>query len=293
MLTASFLRQFESALGRLMKKTIHIRRVTPVSGGSINLSARVDTTAGLFFLKANDAFKFPQMFDREASGLETLRSANCFTVPKVIHIGEEDGQAYLLLEFIDTRPRVADFWERFGKSLAVLHRITSDRYGFHENNFIGSLRQVNTQRPRWTDFFVSERLEPMVKMAMSKGLFNDSDISNFGKLFSRIDQLVPEEPASLLHGDLWNGNFMIGYSGEPVLIDPAVYYGHREMDLAMTRLFGGFDDQFYEAYNSEFPLTQGFEERMNLHNLYPLLVHLILFGGDYLAQIRSSLRKYV
>jgi fructosamine-3-kinase len=265
--------------------------VKPLAGGSINLSARLDTTAGSYFLKANDAYQYPAMFDKEANGLEELRKTKTVAVPKVIMTGEIEGQSFLLLEFMEGI-RIKNFWEHFGRALAQLHKNTSDKYGFQEDNYIGSLVQRNTQRSLWLDFFMEERLEQQLKTALTSGQLKIEDANHFQKLYLRLDSLIPRELPSLLHGDLWNGNFVTANSGEPCLIDPAVYYGHREMDLSMTTLFGGFDAEFYEAYNSEFPLQPGFEERKDIHNLYPLLVHVNLFGGGYIGQVREILKRF-
>lgn len=292
MLTASFLRQLEQTLGKKIGQKLHFRRVKPVSGGSINLTARLDTTSGTYFLKANDAFKYPAMFEKEARGLEAIRETKTCTVPETILTGELEGEAFLILRFIEDKPMVNDFWKIFGEALANLHRVTRAKYGYNEDNYIGSLVQSNREHNRWVDFFIEERLEKQLKTAMVLGYLKKDDEERFGKLYRELDSLLPIEPASLLHGDLWNGNFITGMSGEPCLIDPAVYYGNREMDLAMTKLFGGFDPLFYEAYQSTYPLQSGFEKREHIHNLYPLMVHLNLFGGGYINQVREILKQY-
>jgi protein-ribulosamine 3-kinase len=293
MLTASFLRYVENALSKAYKSIVHIRRVTPVSGGSINLTAKIDTTKGVMFIKVNDAFRYPDMFVREASGLKCLSETHTFTIPAVILTGEEDTQAFIVMQFIDSRTRIENFWQQFATSLAALHRNTNERFGFHEDNYIGSLKQSNRQHNKWIDIFVEERLEPQLKLAYGKGELNEKDKSNFQRLFSRLDDLIPDERPALLHGDLWSGNFIAGNSGEPCLIDPAVYFGHREMDLSMSKLFGGFDQQFYDSYHETFPLSEGFEERAELYNLYPLLVHVNLFGGGYVNDVKAILKKFV
>ena len=292
MLTASFLRGIENQLGKHLKQKLHFRRVSPISGGSINHAARVDTTNGTFFLKANDAFLFPLMFEKEAHGLAVLKDTKLILIPEVIFTGEEDGLSFLFLKFIDSKLRSKNFWEDFGIALAKIHRITNDRYGFSEDNYIGSLLQCNKEYNRWSDFFIEERLEKQLRLAISTGRMNHSDSDMFNKIYQCLESLIPMSPPSLLHGDLWSGNFMTGNNGEPCLIDPAVYYGHREMDLAMTKLFGGFDEQFYESYNSVFPLSPGFNERVEIHNLYPLMVHVNLFGGQYVSQVRDILKKF-
>jgi len=292
MLTASFLRHVESSLNQKLGKKIHIRRVTPVSGGSINLSARLDSSVGNFFLKSNDAFRYPSMFEKEGRGLQLLQEQKIISVPEVILTDEAEGQSYLILRFIESGKRKINFWEEFGISLAKLHKVSSSKFGLEENNFIGSLIQSNTQHSRWIDFFTEERISKQMQMALKSGILKQEDEKNLNKLFLKFESLIPEEIPSLIHGDLWSGNYMTGISGEPCLIDPAVYYGHREMDLAMSHLFGGFETVFYESYHSEFPLSPGFEERIDIHNLYPLLVHVNLFGGGYVSQVRSIIKKF-
>ncbi len=292
MLTASFIRGIETQLGKKLKQKLHIKRVQPVSGGSINHAARVDTSWGTYFLKANDAFLYPQMFEKEASALDLLRTTGLITIPEVIMTGEEDGFAFLFLRFIESKMRNENFWENFGTALARIHRHTSTRFGFPVNNYIGSLSQSNREHTRWEDFFIEERLEKQLQLAEQSGRLSKADIDQFQSLYKNIESIFPDEPPALLHGDLWSGNFITGNNGEPCLIDPAVYYGHREMDLAMTKLFGGFDDIFYEAYQTEYPLASGFDDRVDICNLYPLLVHVNLFGGGYLSQVRNILKKF-
>ncbi|MFZ1692867.1 MAG: fructosamine kinase family protein, partial [Flavobacteriales bacterium] len=161
------------------------------------------------------------------------------------------------------------------------------------DNYIGSLKQVNTPAADWPSFFIHQRLEPQLRMARDAKRVEAGMAFRFERLFAKLDQLITVEPPALLHGDLWSGNFICDANAQPVLIDPAVYYGHREMDIAMTKLFGGFDSGFYAAYNDAWPMERGWEERMDLCNLYPLLVHVNLFGGGYAAQVEAALRRFV
>jgi protein-ribulosamine 3-kinase len=292
MLTASFLRGIETQLGKKLKQKLHFKRVQPVSGGSINHAARLDTSWGIYFLKANDSFQYPQMFEKEARGLAALKNTGLITIPDVIFTGEEDGLSFIILRFIESKSKVNDFWEKFGVELAQIHRHTSPYFGYEEDNYIGSLVQCNNKHNKWTDFFIEERLEKQLSLAIQNGRMNTADINIFKNIYLKIESLFPEEAPSLLHGDLWSGNFITGNSGEPCLIDPAVYYGHREMDLAMTKLFGGFDETFYHAYQSEFPIEPGHDERVDLCNLYPLMVHVNLFDGGYLSQVKSILKRF-
>ena len=152
--------------------------------------------------------------------------------------------------------------------------------------------QQNNSHTNWTDFFIQERLQIQIKLARDHHQIESTTISKFEKLYHRLDDIFPKEQPALLHGDLWSGNFMVDEKGAPVIMDPAVYYGHREMDIAMTKLFGGFDNQFYDAYNAHFQLEKGWKSRIDICNLYPLLVHVNLFGGSYLQQVKNIITKF-
>lgn len=291
-LSGSLIERLCEDLTRHTGQAVDIEREVPLGGGSINDCYRLDTDAGRFFVKMNAADQHPSMFEAEADGLHRLGSARAIRVPKVIAFGEDHDDSYLLLEHIDGGPKSMVFWEAFGRSLARLHTITSPSFGLERNNYIGSLKQANTPRASWAEFFIAHRLEPLVRMARNRNRLGDSHVLRFERLYTKLHDLCPAEPPALIHGDLWNGNFLCDASERPVLIDPAVYYGHREMDIAMTKLFGGFDDAFYVAYNSERPLEKGWEERLDVWNLYPLLVHVNLFGGSYMAQVESTLHRF-
>ena len=291
MIPAVLIKAIEAKLSEISGNKNSILHATPVSGGCINYCFHLDTTGGIYFLKYNDAEAFPDMFKAEASGLKLLRDANALPIPAVYFYGEADGYSFLLLDWIDGEKRIKNFWENFGMSLAKQHEVTDANFGLDHNNYIGSLPQSNTKHPDWKSFFFSERIQPQLKLGMDKNLVDVKTANEFDKLFDQYDTLVPKEKPSLLHGDLWNGNYLVNNRGKAALIDPAVYFGHREMDLAMSKLFGGFDLEFYDAYNESFPLEKGFEKRIDIHNLYPLLVHVNLFGGGYVQQVKSVLRN--
>jgi len=288
-----FIEHLEGILARRTGGAATIRETFPVGGGSINDAWRLETRGGRFFLKTNDAAPFPDLFEAEADGLGRLRGAAALRVPGSIAHGEERDTVFLLLEWIESAPRSASFWEDFGRGLARLHRHTWQSFGLERDNRIGSLAQVNSPEADWASFLIRHRLEPQLRMARDHKRVEAGTAFRFERLFGKLGALFPIEPPALLHGDLWSGNFLAGPSGEPVLIDPATYYGHREMDLAMTRLFGGFDPRLYAAYHAEWPLERGWEERMDLCNLYPLLVHVNLFGGGYAAQVEGIIRRFV
>lgn len=282
----------EQILSNNAGKTVEIKLLSLVGGGSINEAYRLKTNAGNYFIKVNSAKRFPQLFEKEARGLEVLFNTNSISVPKVVDFGEVDDVAFLLLPFIESRNQNANFWFQFGEQLANLHRNSNERFGFDHNNYIGSLEQINDYHPTWADFFREERLERQLKFARDHGRV-DLEISHaFHRFYLQLDQLFPPEPPALLHGDLWSGNLITGNQGEPVVIDPAVYYGNREMDLAMSQLFGGFDHRFYEAYHNTYPLENGWKKRVDYCNLYPLMVHVNLFGGAYLGLVKSILKSF-
>jgi fructosamine-3-kinase len=266
-----------------------IRSLSPMSGGSISTAYKAHLHSDKeIFIKISPQFN--DMFMKEANGLRELQKANAIRVPTVVFVNSE----ILILELIPTAKFYNRklFFEIFGRQFAQLHFFTNNLYGFYENNYIGSTPQINMQSVSWKEFFVQHRLEFQFHLAEKNG-FADTHLSSlFSKLIYRIDELIPndgEKPA-LLHGDLWSGNFLADEHGSPVIIDPAVYYGHREADLAMTMLFGGFDEQFYSAYHEVFPLTDGWKRRIELYKLYHLFNHLNLFGEGYYSQVLSVLR---
>ncbi len=270
-----------------------IYELVPVYGGDINQSYKIKTSHGDFFIKLNDAQLFPGMFEKEAHGLQAIQKTGSIRVPRVVKCGETGDTAFLLMEYIEEGKKAGNFWENFGRQLADMHRHTEKFYGFYEDNYIGSLLQFNTPDPSWVNFYIEQRLKPQIKMAANNQKLDIDMLDAFERLFDKLHDLLPDEFPHLLHGDLWNGNFLTAKDGTPVLIDPAVYYGNREVDLAMTKLFGGFDEKFYQAYNEAYPLLSGWEERIPIYQLYPLLVHVNLFGGGYADSIRRILKPLV
>lgn len=266
---------------------------TPAHGGCINHGGTVHTTQGDFFLKWNKMAGLTDMFTSEARGLQLLRITKAIHVPAVIAVGHADIYQYLLLENVRAENRRSDYWEVLGRQLAELHRSHQPHYGLDHNNYIGSLPQSNEPLTSWREFFISRRLRPLLETVIRNNLGPVAWRRKFNSLFDKFDSLLPEEAPSLLHGDLWQGNIIVNPIGAPCLIDPAVYYGHRETDLAMTKLFDDFPHEFYAAYSEEYPLLPGSAERFAIYNLYPLLVHLILFGTTYAASVQSTLDTFV
>ncbi|MCB0795771.1 MAG: fructosamine kinase family protein [Flavobacteriales bacterium] len=291
-LHGSLVETLSERLSDHLGRPVDIEQADGVGGGSINDAWLLHTEEGPFFLKTNNADRFPSLFEAEADGLERLRAAKAIRVPQVIAYGEDHDTTYLLLEHVERSLQSAAFWSTFGMQLAQLHRSTDKQFGLERDNYIGNLKQGNTQRSSWSEFFVQQRLEPQLKLARDGRKVDAAMPFRFERLFHQLDRLFPKEAPALLHGDLWSGNFVCDRTGSPVVFDPAVYYGHREMDLAMSRLFGGFDPAFYTSYQEAFPLEAGWEERVDLCNLYPLLVHVNLFGGGYVAQVEAILARF-
>lgn len=288
--------EIQEALASVLSNTrgipTRIRQARPLSGGSINHAFLLETDAGRYFMKYNLADAYPGMFNLEARGLAILLDAGELRVPVVIGCGEAGKYTYLLMEYLESAPKNSSFWEVFGHKLAALHKHSADRFGLDHDNYIGSLKQYNGRYSRWTDFFRDERLVVQMEMAARGGLLPARVKTAFERLFNRLDEIFPEEPPSLIHGDLWSGNYMVDDRGEACIIDPAVYYGSREMDIGMSRLFGVFGTAFYEAYNEAWPMAPGWQQRIEVCNLYPLMVHVNLFGSGYLGSVESILSVY-
>ena len=291
MISNSFKIHLEKTLISADLLTSHIEAVVTVSGGSVNQAYEIKSAGKSFFIKVNDLHTFPQMFDKEALGLSLLKNSSTIAVPEVILRGEFEQQAFLVLEFVAKSKPKSLYWETFGEGLAELHGNNAPRFGFEYNNFNGSLIQVNSEKLDWSTFFIENRLMEQQRQARDKGRLDKQLSDMLERLYPKLDSFFPEEKPALLHGDLWSGNYLVK-EGRPCFMDPAVYYGHREVDLAMSLLFGGFDKKMYEAYNANFPLEKDWEKRVDVLNLYPLMVHVNLFGASYAQRVKSILKHY-
>ena len=268
-----------------------IRSLTPLHGGSISSVVLAETEDDRRVVVKHDP-SFPDLFSKEANGLAALRSASGVRVPETIAVTDE----FLVMEYLETgmvKDRDAQS-RRCGEMLASLHRVTGERFGGREDNYIGATPQKNMPgSPSWKEFFVTHRLEEQFRRAEKNG-YRDAELRMMmRKVEQVVERIVPDdgEPPRLLHGDLWSGNVLWLADGGTVLIDPAVYYGHREADLGMTLLFGGFPASFYDAYHEDFPLMDEWRRRCDLYNLYHLFNHLNLFGDDYRPQIETTVRR--
>lgn len=273
-----------------------VQAMTEVKGGEIGRAFRVVTDEGVYFVKYRADLP-AQAFLREAEGLALLNSAKALPIPATLYAGSLQGEGgCIVLEWIDTAFPKPETEERLGFGLAHLHRQTSKhkQFGLDTDNYIGTLVQVNGWWDHWIEFYRDCRLWPMIRMADERGLLGSARRTKLVKLLDQLDRYIPacQRPA-LLHGDLWHGNWLCGPGREPYLIDPAVFYGDREYELAFTELFGGFSPRFYAAYQEAAPLAPGYEERRPLYQLYYVLVHLIHFGESYGPSVDRIVARYV
>lgn len=272
----------------LQQHELELRYSERLFGGDINEVYKLNTSEGELVVKLNDATRFPGMFEAEKEGLGSLANSDSFRIPATMSCGEYEDKSFLLMEYISPGKPSSGFWQEFASQLAALHSNSEENFGYPSNNYIGSLPQFNKWENTASEFYINQRLEPQFKLAYERG-FSFQDLNSF---FKSVERLIPNDAPALVHGDLWNGNYMVDQTGQPVLIDPAVSYSIREMDLAMMKLFGGFAEEAYEAYDDHFPLKSGWQERIPLYQLYYLLVHLNLFGSGYLGQVRSILGRF-
>ncbi|MCB1986434.1 MAG: fructosamine kinase family protein [Burkholderiales bacterium] len=265
-----------------------LTKITTVSGGCINQTFCVADDQRRFFVKTNRADGLP-MFSAEAAGLDEIGRSNTLRVPQPVCWGQNEHNAWLVLEHIDLNHRSSNA-ESLGRGLAAMHAVKAAQFGWTRDNTIGSTPQINTLSSDWLSFWRTNRLKYQLDLAKTKG--HHGKLQNLGEqLLENLDQFFTSyvPTPSLLHGDLWRGNFSYDHTGQPVLFDPAVYHGDRETDLAMTELFGGFPERFYSAYRHEYPLDSGYNTRKIFYNLYHILNHLNLFGGGYRHQAEQMM----
>ena len=272
-----------------------------IYGGDINKAWRLELDDGsTVFMKTN----LPEnaaYFKAESAGLEAMRATDTIGIPKVIEYGKTEDYSYLVLEFLKpAEKRIKDYWETFGRELALMHKASGSAvwgkspamFGFPSDNFIGHTKQINTPCSSWVDFYRDCRLVPQLKLA--DRYFDSAIRKKFTRLLDNLGNYLeePESPA-LLHGDLWSGNMLCGPDGKAWILDPACYYGHAEVDLAMTQLFSQLPSAFYSAYNEINPISPEYTQRRDLYHLYQLLNHLNMFGAGYFGEVVSILNEYV
>lgn len=268
-----------------MSFPFQLTKVKRLQGGDINDVFLCESEFGPSVLKTNNQ-QLPQIFQKEAEGLDAMRTSNSFIIPKVFAVGKEANNQFLLLEYLEKS--APNSWKKFGEHLAKMHRQTNEHFGFKSWNYIGSLHQPNQKENKAIDFLINQRLEPQFTLASQNGF----SFSGIQSLYKVAEKLIPDEQTALIHGDLWNGNYLSTKNGY-ALIDPAVSYGIREMDLAMMRLFGGFPEEVFDTYHHCFPSAPGLEERIPIYQLYYILVHVNLFGGSYVSRAQSIINQYV
>lgn len=262
-----------------------------IGGGSINQAYKLEGRKGSFFIKTNSKLLFENGFSEELLGLRFMNSHRA-NVPNIVGEGSFDDQIYLILEWIDSGAKTSKFWQNLASQLTELHRHTNTNFGLNFNNYMGSIRQLNTPHSHFSDFFIENRLKPQVQMAFETNKIRTKHLKQFERLYKQLPGIFPQENPAAVHGDFWSGNFMCTTDEKAVFIDPAVYYGHREVDVSMSLLFGGFSEEFYRVYQELFPMEKGFENRKDYYNLYPLLIHLNLFGNPYLNSIERIVSRF-
>jgi fructosamine-3-kinase len=266
-----------------------VEKAAVVGGGCINRGFHLQGDGREFFVKLNSASQL-SMFEAEAAGLSEIAATGTVRVPRPICTGKDRGQAWIALEYLPLASNARGAMAALGAQLAAMHRVTQERFGWTHANTIGSTPQINTATADWIEFWRLHRLGYQLDLAARKG-YGEPLQGEGARLLDQLPRFFTDyrPAASLLHGDLWGGNASATTSGEPVIFDPAVYYGDREADLAMTQLFGGFSQEFYRAYDAAWPLDHGYRRRRELYNLYHVLNHLNLFGGGYLAQAQGMI----
>jgi fructosamine-3-kinase len=287
----------KEALDETFDTSVTVDRLERVSGGDINEAAIAHTSEGELFVKWNrDGIE--DLFEREFEALEEMREAETnLTIPEPLcHRPPASGRpGFIVMEYLETGPRVSDFDERLGRGLAQLHEHSAEQFGFEHDNYCGTTPQPNDWRDDWVDFYRDQRLRHQLELAVDRRSVSEDDREAFEALLVRLDEFVgpaPESP-SLIHGDLWSGNLHVGPDGTPALIDPAVYYGHPEAEIGMMELFGGFSSRVYNAYREVRSLPSGWRDRLSLYQLYHVMNHYNLFGGHWGGQAFDIVRKWV
>ncbi|WNJ21419.1 fructosamine kinase family protein [Pontibacter sp. G13] len=265
----------------------------PVGGGCIHQAFRLETSEGPRFFKFNRLVELPNL-NSELLGLTSLSQTQTLRTPRPFGIIQTGQHVGLLMEFLEASSPQGPYWESFGHQLAQFHSIPQTLFGWESDNFIGRLPQHNPQMSSWIDFFVQARISPLLKDAVRHSQLNSKDWDQWEKLMPSLPDIFPDEPPAMIHGDLWGGNILAVDGGNsPAWIDPSVHCSHREMELAFMTLFDRIPDSFYRAYEEVYPLSPNWLERWDLYNLYPLLVHVRLFGGNYASSFRQHLRRYL
>lgn len=285
------------ALQDALGTDVHVESTRSVGGGSINQAAVLQTNVDAYFLKWN-RHPIDDQFELEAMALREMRSSPTdLVVPRpIVHRAPRDGMpGFLVIEYLEPGQRVVDFDEQLGRGLAQLHRESAEGFGFHRDNYCGTTPQPNSWCGDWVEFYREQRLGFQLRLAVDKRGVSSSDRRAYEDLLDQLDEflLTDESVPSLIHGDLWSGNLHVAPDGRPALIDPAAYYAHREAELGMMRLFGGFSERVFDAYDEAWPLDPGWRDRLDLYELYHLMNHYNLFGGSYGRRAFSIVERWI
>ncbi len=283
----------QTAFETLFGKTAQIYGIHHIGGGEINQNYKILSDFGVFFVKVQKIDGLPKLFEKEQLALRIIRKTNSIAAVNPIGIVEVKNKKVFFLDFVESSPKSSNYWGDFGSAIAKMHQNSSNFFGFEEDNYLGTYLQKNKQANHWGSFFIKNRLMPAVKDAASKMLLGSNHLKSFEKFYELAEFIFTQEQPSLLHGNLWHHHVLTGLDGNAMLCNPSSYYGQREMDLAMTKMSSGFDKQFYEAYEAEFPLKADWEVRVDFCQMYYDLVNLNHYGLPYLSNIENRLNKWV
>ncbi len=283
----------QGALEKVLGKQAQLYGFHHIGGGEVNQFYKALTDFGVYFLKVHESNLYPKLFQREHLGLQTIQKTNTIKVNHAIGLCEVNNYDFLVFDYLEPVPPKSDYWSILGLQLANMHKQSSRSFGFVEDNFIGVLPQLNHRNSNWGQFYVKNRLIPNVRRAADLMLIDPPLVQKFEQFFKLVEFAFPEEEPSLVHGNLWKENVLIGTDGSPILSNPSVYYGHREMDIAMTRMVGSFPTAFYKAYNETYPLQDDWEIRLEFSQMYYALVNLNAYGFPYLNEIKQRLNRWV
>lgn len=245
--------KFQIAIHAALGIDAEVYSVHLLTSGELSHTFRVNATSGVYFVKVKSIKGLPRFFEKEKKGLIALQQTGTLPVVKPYGIAELEDNAYLFMEYIEAAPPKADYWRVLGEKLAMLHHVGNRNFGFAEDNYIDQCLQINHRISSWAQFYIRNRLMPNVRQASEKHYLEISHVDQFDQLYKLLEYAFPEEPSALLHGNFWSGHLLTNSEGMPVAINPAVYYGHREMDIAKTMLVGRFPDEFYESYHAAYP----------------------------------------
>lgn len=269
-----------------------INSTKPITGGSISSAYLIETSNKNFFLKINKAPDAVEMFHAEQKSLNAIEQTKTISVPHVYLVNSHNEMAFILMDYVDNKRPDSTDYARLASELAELHLIDQKSFGFNSDNFIGNLPQSNHIHYNWIEFYWNERISPQLQLALRAGLLSETEIPTKQQSIDIFNQFFKDVTPSLIHGDLWGGNYLISSNGTPYLIDPAVYRGHSMVDISMSKLFGSFGIEFYNTYHEIIPKTEYYNEQVDLYQLYFLLAHLNMFGRGYYSSVSNILNRY-